>query len=253
MPYNKDNQPQLKKVKSFKCVFRGTSPEEKTSFKDSKCLLTISVGQEAHEGEYFRSTIELINQSFQSCVILVDDSLQRHTMALTEPQDADYFYQTSIQLGDLWLERSAAVYGALNIPYIIMRWDHWLQHELWQSTRQQLMQALASDQYYAQAVNASVDEFLRRYTSRLPDGLQIDMQRARQLCMDYLLEECSALCLWPELNCNYEVYPSARNSAMAETHARFVLPRHPQLLHAVALKFKSRKQFSAQALGIMMN
>jgi hypothetical protein len=76
------------------------------------------------------------------------------------------------------------------------------------------------------------------------------MNRAKFLCFNYLLEECAALCLWPQLNCHFEVYPSPRNAIMAQTHKHFVLPKYPDLLHAVAIKFKNRKQFLPQSFKL---
>ncbi len=66
------------------------------------------------------------------------------------------------------------------------------------------------------------------------------------MILDYLIEECTALCLWPEINAHFEVYPSKRNLAMSQTHQRFVLPQYPHLLHSIAIKFKNRKQFKPQ-------
>ena len=46
------------------------------------CLLGVSVGQAYHEGEKFSAAIDLLNQTFSQCLILVCDSLQRHTLML---------------------------------------------------------------------------------------------------------------------------------------------------------------------------
>jgi len=71
------------------------------------------------------------------------------------------------------------------------------------------------------------------------------------LCFNYLIEECTALCLWPELNCHFEVYPSRRNAAMDATHRYFVLPDYPDLLHGLSIKFKNRKQLKAQCFELL--
>ncbi len=56
------------------------------------------------------------------------------------------------------------------------------------------------------------------------------------------------MCLWPELECHFEVYPGQRNSAMRDTHRKFVLDLQPDLLHDVYIKFKGRSQFKPQFL-----
>lgn len=56
-------------MKDVKCNFKNVTTEEKKGFKHSSCILLISVGQEAHEGERFSATIDLINSSFNSCIV----------------------------------------------------------------------------------------------------------------------------------------------------------------------------------------
>ncbi|MDF2690685.1 MAG: hypothetical protein K0S29_540, partial [Gammaproteobacteria bacterium] len=96
----------------FKC-----DEKFKPLLKQSSCLLTISVGQEVHEGEKFLTTIDLVNTNFKHCTILVDDSLQRHTMQINRPPSSDGFHHQSVLEGDSWLKRNKNVYSQLNIPY----------------------------------------------------------------------------------------------------------------------------------------
>lgn len=105
---------------------------------------------------------------------------------------------------------------------------------------------MANNPDYQASFDNTIDAFLQRYYPRLIEKKDFDIERARALCLDYLLEECAALCLWPELNCHFEVYPSKRNAAMDETHKRFVIPKHPHLLHPISIKFKNRKQLKPQ-------
>ena len=233
-----------------KPVFRRNNiTEEKEKFKHSKCLLTISVGQEVHEGEKFSTTIELINSSFQSCIMLIDDSLQRHTMALEREEDADFFYDHSIQEGNLWLERNEKYYKNLTILDKIIRWDMWLFHAAYHEQKNKIITLMQNDPDYKYAFDETIEEFLRRYYKRAMHKTIFDIERDRKLCRDYLVEECTALCLWIELNCHFEVYPNKRNLAMDETHKRFVQPSFPHLLNGVAIKFKNRKQFKPQRLN----
>lgn len=228
--------------------YKGSSNKEidKATLKQCKCLLTISVGQEVHEGDKFAATIDLVNAWFGSAILLIDDSLQRHSMALDKLQDADYFYAFSLLQGDLWLERNKPQYQRLTILQDILRWDQWLHHPHYAEQQQKIKACLAQQPDYQASFNHTIEEFLRRYDTRLPGSGYVDKQRAKALCLDYLIEECSALCLWPELGCHFEVYPSPRNLAMEQTHQRFVLPDYPDLLHPLAIKFKNRKQLKPQ-------
>ena len=230
----------------LKPVLKYPASFDKAQFKKAKCLLTISVGQEVHEGDKFAATIELVNDSFGSCVMLIDDTLQRHSMALDKKEEAEFFYNASLLAGDLWLQRNKIYYQQLGILETIIRWDKWLTHPHYFLSQEKIKQLIREDAAYSQSFDATIEEFLRRYYLRLTQQEDFDWERAKRLCFNYLIEECTALCLWPELNCQFEVYPNKRNLAMHETHQKLVIPHYADLLHAIAIKFKHRKQFKPQ-------
>ena len=79
------NLPQNTLVKvTFRC-----SEQDKADMVDSDCILHISVGQEYHEGEKLIATMDLINETFRSCTIMLCDTLQRHTLKLSYPNLSD--------------------------------------------------------------------------------------------------------------------------------------------------------------------
>ncbi len=228
----------------FKC-----NEKYKNRFASSSCLLTISVGQEVHEGEKFFSTIHLINEHFKECTILVDDSLQRHSMALESNLPPQDLYEQAVAEGDRWLVRNKAYYSSLTIPYSIIRWDQWIKHSNYETQLDVIKQKYRADNDYKNAINESINEFLYRYKRR-PQNNQIKEEYAFNLCLNYLLEECTALCLWIEGRFNFEVYPNKRNAAMSTTHEKFIKPHFPELLNPVAIKFKNRKQLKAQIFSM---
>lgn len=238
-----------KKIKaSLKC-----DEKLKPKFIHSDCLLTISVGQATHEEEIFDATIELINSSFASCTLLIDDSLQRHNMALNSMKDADYFYETSIKEGDLWLERNEKYYNKLTIPRRIFRWDRWLNHPKFHNQLNRVKAEINCDPTYKKVFDNSIEGFLKKYHSRLENPESFDWERARSLSYDFVIEECTALCLWPELQCHFEVYPIKHNDAINATRERLVLPHYPDLLQAVTIKFRNIKQMKPQHFFLLQN
>ena len=62
------------------------------------------------------------------------------------------------------------------------------------------------------------------------------------------MEECAAMCLWVEENCEYEVYPNPRNKAMSATYEIFIKPKTSSLLKPVALRFKKYGTNTPQVL-----
>lgn len=229
-----------------KCFFRFSSDSEKRKFSQSRCLFTISVGQQTHEAEHFRATVELLNSSFKSCVMLVDDSLQRHTMALSQLESPRHFYDLSIEEGNLWLERNEKYFSQLSNLEKIIRWDTWLSHPRFHEQKSRIQQLIANDEIYANAFDTAVDGFVDKYCSRMIHEEAFDRGRAKELSFEFVLEECTALCLWTDLDCQYEVYPNLHNSAINETRERFVIARFPHLLNAVTLGFRNAKQLAPQ-------
>jgi hypothetical protein len=238
----------MQKIKAF---FRNVPDSTRAQFKNFQCLLTISVGQATHEGEMFAVTMELINASFGSCVLLIDDTLQRHTMALNKPEEADFYNNIALQEGELWLERNKQYYSSLTIPTKIMRWDFWLNHPEFNTKRKEIIELTKSDPAYKATFVHSIEAFLNKYCERLVDPIYFDIQKARRLSFDFVVEECTALSLWPELMCHYEVYPNRHNKAIEESRKRFVLPHYADLLCPITIGFKNARQIQPQKFNLI--
>jgi hypothetical protein len=171
-------------LKRLKPVFKCTD-EKKARFSSSTCLLTISVGQEVHEGEHFEATVELVNRSFGACILLIDDTLQRHTMALASDHDAGYCYARSLEAGKQWLERNIWHYAKLSNLKQIIHWNHWLKHPHFERKQAKIKALLDSDAGFCEAFLSTIDVFLHRYYRRVQDQPTFNIERARQLCLDY--------------------------------------------------------------------
>lgn len=238
----------MPKTKSF---IRFLNDSDKEKLKGKSCLFTISVGQQTHEGEHFRATIELLNDTFKNCIMLVDDSLQRHTMAINQDNAPEYYYEMSIKEGELWLQRNEKYYGQLTNLAKIIRWDTWLQHPDFHLKRNAILNLIEQDPTYKIAFEQSINEFTEKLQKRTTENKYVDIDRAKKLSFDFIVEECTALCLWPELNCNYEVYPNLHNSAINETRKRFVLAHTPDLINQITLGFRNASQLKPQRFIIL--
>jgi hypothetical protein len=237
----------IDKICRTKCRFRYVSDQEVEKFPESACLLTISVGQEYHEGDKFSLTTNLVNNCFREYKIMLYDTLQRYTMALNTSKAPEFYYSHALNEGDLWLSRNKKYYERHQKCIEIIRWDHWLNHPSFEPQKQKIKTLLRTDNRYLSFFENTINAFLDRYISRLIGPYDLfNGKRAYELCMDYLIEECSALCLWPETGADYEVYPNKRNPAMDATHKHFVLERYPNKLYSVGIKFKSKGRLSAQ-------
>ncbi len=227
-----------------KASFRENPPEERKLFPHSTCLMPISVGQSIHEGEKFTAVIKLINVSFKQCTILVDDSVQRHTLGIMSNATPDELYQSALDEGDAWLKRSEQAINKLTIPFDIMRWDDWYHRKNYSQSHMRVHNEYESNVFFRNAIHANIDDFLTRYLSRFAQE-DINHERAFSLCRDYLIEECAVMCLWTENAYDFEVYPSGRNKAMAATYDHLIKPHYPDFLRPVALRFK---KYPAQSI-----
>ncbi len=204
----------------LKMVFKEKSIQE---FSSGSCLLTISVGQDYHENERFISTVELANENFKSCKILVVDTLQRYTMSLDSEMMSDDFYVHSLKEGDSWLLRNKKYYSELNCLAEVVRWDFWLKHTQYQYFHNLVKTELEQDETYKALFDKTINFYLDRYRLRVRNPMMFNRDRAYKICFSYVHEECAAYCLWPETGCDFELYPVRRNAAMIETYKRFIL------------------------------
>lgn len=179
-----------------KASFRECPISDRKNFSQSKCIMPISVGQTVHEEKKFLAVIKLINTSFKKCTILVDDSVQRHTMKIDNAKSDDALYEMAVKEGDDWLERNESAYKQLIIPYDIMRWDDWLMNDSYKESHERIKNYYKTNELYQKEIHANIEEFLSRYLDRFEDKTQIDYNQAFSLCLDYLLEECAVMCLW---------------------------------------------------------
>ena len=233
-------------MKEVKCNFKNISDEDKASFKESTCLLLVSVGQEAHEGDRLLATIKLVNENFQSCIISLYDSLQRFTMSLSRSCDPEDLRKSAEREGNLWLERNKNILNNFAIPITIYRWEHWVNDLYFPKRRQELLARIASDPDYKKAHENAIEGYLERYCRHLDDQKSFDRNRAVGLCQEYVLEECAVLCLWPKLRCQFEIYPNIHNAAIEATRERFILPNFPNNLSPLTLRFRNAKQLKPQ-------
>lgn len=236
--------------KILKASFKDCLINDRKKFFQSKCIIPISVGQPIHEGKKFLAAMKLINASFKSFTLLIDDSVQRHTMGIESNYPDDYLYKLALQEGDEWLKRNQFVLNQLTIPYNIMRWDDWLISDKYQESYLKVKKIYLENEIYRNAIHANIDSFLTRYLARISVTSKVDQKRAFGLCLDYLLEECAVMCLWVNSKYEFEIYPSGRNEAMTATYEYLIKPYFPNLLKPVALRFKKYPQPQNQKNGI---
>lgn len=215
-----------------------SSTVDKRSFASSKVVLAISVGQDAHEGEKLFSTIKLINKSFSHCDIAVCDSLQRHTMAITEIADADQITLKARMLGQEWIQRNKSTLDLLKIPHTIFRWDAYLSDPDFQRGKDELMHAYHTDAAFRNSALMSIQEFTERHRHRFTVSAP---NQTHDACLNYLIEESAVIAFtWAKYHYNYIIYPSRILAMVQATLDKFVSPIYPGFLQWLRLRIRTR-------------
>lgn len=230
-----DNQLITNKTKAS---FTGCSLQDRREFSAANCVVPISIiGNKKHEGHYFSAMIKLINASFQSCTILIADTLYRHNFKIDDPVVSEQvLYDKALKAGDQWLLDNQETLKMLSIPHQIKRWSDYLYNARFQDYLQQIWALYEKDSEYAVAVNANAQEYLDR---------AIQMGRTTSTgsflcCVTYLLEECAVIPVWAEEGYLFEVYPTGRCKAMLATYEKLVQEQYPDLVHAVGIRFRKK-------------
>ncbi len=216
---------------SFRC-----SDNDRKNLANTNCLLTISVGQKPHEGKYLYSTIKAISRkNFNSCTIMVCDTLQRHTMKLMDmSQD---FTKQSYQLGTNWIERNQKYFNELAIPFHFVRWNSWLDHNRFKYYDSIVTELSQTSQEFSRSLHKEGMQFYNRIKKRIPN---ISKKACLQQSKIYLLEECAAMLIYVEEDFHFDIYPSKRNVALEIIYQNLIEPTQPEKLRPIALNFKGK-------------
>lgn len=222
--------------RKLKASYRVCPITERKLFKQSSCLIPISMDQKIHEGEKLEATLDLVNRTFKSCTILVDDTLQRHNLKILfkNISDAELHFMAYAK-GDLWIENNKNIYEQLTIPYCIVRWDRWLLHKKFGNRLQQINDMYDTNLGYKNALDANVVEYLER---NIKNGVVFANNAASSHCLQYLKEECTVMTLWIEGKYDFILHSTDISEAMVATYEYIIKPQFTNLLRPVALRFK---------------
>ena len=214
---HKELKEKLISLKRYKAYFRWLTREEKDDLRNHKALVLISVGEKYHEGAKFEATLKLINKSFQSCNILVADTLRSNILGLSNNQhERNDCVELAVENGREWLERNIQYIKTLSIPYVISTWENWRNKSDYSFYLQAVKNLYIQDSHFKSIVSEVVEKFLKRSQRNLEDRV------LRNLSTEYILEESAVTCLWIKEGYKYDVYPSGDNLAMLEAYNKLL-------------------------------
>lgn len=225
--------------KKYRILLSHVPDEQKKRFPYSKCLFLISVGQHYHERNKLKAALKCMNKHFKEVIIVLGDTIQRYTHAAYQNKtDAELLYFAEGE-GDKWLERNADIIKeSLTNPYKLFRWEHYRQHSKILHYFSMIENAYQSlDPEYQIAFEKDTKDFLQR-AGRGELSLS---SNSVELCLQYLKEECTCMCLWTEENCEFLAYPYGINNVFRATYKKFIEGPHNGIMREIPYGIKNMK------------
>lgn len=134
------------------------------SDKPFMCL-SVSCGQDYHEGEDFRAALAAVAASGKPVIVDLSDSLQAHNLVAAGLGEGEA-RALARRRGREWIARNgatAAAYGA-----DIVRWDQWRAHPDFEGVQRALVDLYRPGEVFAVAVDADIRTFLNRRSEATP-------------------------------------------------------------------------------------
>lgn len=243
---------------------------ETEDFCKRSCILPISVGQNYHEGELFLETAEMIAGTFKNVLLVVADSLQRHTIAIENNINSDFdnsheCFAHAIKLGEEWLKRNEKAVNILETKSVlkILHWEdlrtydtkkniYLTQHytDLYSTGYEEKQQKLNSDAVaFCNAVQRTVSGmYMKKHKSQATffDENSIFAKNT----LRYVLEETALFDMFINENFMNEnfltnpliAYPSRLNSAMYYVLEKINRGRDFYLLTPITIRINEIKE-----------
>lgn len=176
------------------------------------CIISISQGQENHEGEKLAALLEWGVANHRRCILNISDTLHRHNLMAGGTGEAEAFVQAR-RMGDLWRERNAAFIRPFeNSFYRTHRWNDWLFHPDFETVHAHVLSLFTGDAPFRAEAEKDIALFTDRKTKQeSPDRTA----RLRATCTAYLLEETAAYIIMSRTYGASRVYPAVPLSTFA--------------------------------------
>jgi hypothetical protein len=230
----------------LKASFRGCSQADRKKFKRSKCILLINTRQALHEGGKLGAILELINQQFKKCTILIEDTAQRYLFAIYDNKPVDYFFNSCIDEGDRWYHRNTDIIReTLTIPYQVSRWNQWSSHSQFSYYHDKIVTLYADNSEFREAIQLTANTFLKRADEL---GYLRNREKAIDLYSQYVMEQCIAMCLWAEEGFEFECKTSKRGAALIAAYEKIMKPAQSALKSILILLENCRVEQSVDQI-----
>jgi hypothetical protein len=221
---------------ALQAYFADRNMTYKQGFKESTCILPISIWQSEREEDNLRATLELISRSFKACSLFMYDIVQRYSFAISHNKDEDAFFDFCKDEGYRWIHKNSDIIEtSLTIPYQITRWNNWMKHHRYQYFHKKIISLYDEDTEYRASINAAIKLALDTMTRR---GQVFDMDKGTKLYTKYIIEECTILCLWAMESLSFIVNIGSEATHIRMTREKIINHYYHDMLKPVSVRFR---------------
>ncbi len=143
--------------------------------------LNISMNNTNQTGDKLLAMVQWVNENFEKCIVNVSDSLQRHNLQ-SQGLANDNAYKKSLELGNQWLKENKTILDQIQIPYKIVRWEHWLNLGKVKNLKTTLYALYQTSETFRSCVDTDISNWIAR------QGIETT-SKAYQNGLAFLLEE----------------------------------------------------------------
>lgn len=227
------------KYKRVDADFKHLREHGKQDIYGKTAVVPISLGQTYHQGPYLAAFMDLLSSYFGEVTFIFGDTLTRYNLAMKRGKNADECWAEAREEGEAFFAKHARLFYNIDLPYVVKNWDTILQDNDFNDNLQKIEQLYQQNPQYEAAINETADIYLNRLYKQ--GELTISYQRAKQICLNYLKEECSAMLVWAKEGAEYEVYPTGKPKAIEATYEHCVEPYNSDILKPLQVRFEARK------------
>jgi tRNA-dependent cyclodipeptide synthase len=174
----------------------------------SICRLHISVGQDYHEGQKFRATMEWAKENFDHVIICVNDTLQRHNR-LFEGKAPEAALEISKQAGREWVQRNTTPEERTSRNISVFRWQDWLEQPNYEETLAAVKAEYEEGGTVKNVIDNEVKSFWERVKTRQKLGSDFGFAKFNDHSREYLLEECAVFSMMFQRDDAADIYPGS--------------------------------------------
>ena len=176
---------------------------------------------------------------------MVADSLIRHNLlngvGLTEYEA----HELSLIERDKWIDAQSQYLQALQVDYVVKRWDDYLAHAEYKKWRGQVDVLYETSRSCRLAFEKSILEFIKRRSQKINMTDEYIASMALN-SLEYLKEECAIIMpMWSSMGVDCVIYPSEMLDAMCFVKDVLLSKENPRWL-SVRME-KKYKLFDASA------